>query len=132
MKQSLKIFAAACLIVACVPQRKMDDLQAKYDVCQKSNSECSTQLSGATANLLICNDNNSVLKTRMLGLQADSLECFTAFDRTKKLHEQSEETAQRIIENNRYENGRLTTDLNAKNEALKNKERVVPLLTATM
>jgi chemotaxis protein MotB len=39
------------------------------------------------------------------------------------LYQQSEETAQRIIENSRYENGRLSTDLNAKNEALKNKER---------
>jgi chemotaxis protein MotB len=123
MKHSLKIFAAACLIVACVPQRKLDDLQAKYDICQKSNSECSTQLSTANSSLLNCNDNNAALKTRMLGLQADSLECFTALERTKKLYEQSEETAQKIIENNRYENGRLTTDLNAKNEALKNKER---------
>ena len=39
------------------------------------------------------------------------------------MYQQAEETAQRIIENSRYENGRLSTDLNAKNEALKNKER---------
>ena len=109
--------------MACVPQRKVDELQAKYDDCQKMKIECNDQLKTAGTNLEACNENNNALKTRMLGLQADSLECYTSLERTRKLYEQSESTAQKIIDNNRYENSRLTTDLNAKNEALKNKER---------
>lgn len=123
MKPSFKILAAACLIMACVPQRKVDELQAKYDECQKMKIECNDQLKTAGTNLEACNENNNTLKTRMLGLQADSLECYTSLERTRKLYEQSESTAQKIIDNNRYENSRLTADLNAKNEALKNKER---------
>lgn len=122
-KSSFKILLAAGLLVACVPQRKLDDLQAKYDECQKTKLECNNQLVNANNSLDACNDNNRVLKTRMLGLQADSLECYTSLERTRKLYEQSEETAQKIIDNNRYENSRLSADLNAKNEALKNKEK---------
>lgn len=122
-KSSFKILLAAGLLVACVPQRKLDDLQAKYDDCQKSQQECNNKLVNANTSLDACNDNNMVLKTRMLGLQADSLECYTSLERTRKLYEQSEETAQKIIDNNRYENSRLSADLNAKNEALKNKEK---------
>lgn len=123
MKPYIKILTASCLIMACVPQRKLDDLQAKYDTCVNSKNECNTQLGIANSNLDSCNYKFNVLNTRMLGLQADSLECFTALARTRKLYEQSEETAQKIIDNNRYENTRLSTDLNAKNEALKNKEK---------
>lgn len=123
MKPYIKILTASCLIMACVPQRKLDDLQAKYDTCVNSKNECTTQLGIANSNLDSCNYKFNVLNTRMLGLQADSLECFTALARTRKLYEQSEETAQKIIDNNRYENTRLSTDLNAKNEALKNKEK---------
>lgn len=114
---------AALLLTACVPQRKLDDLQAKYDDCQKSKSECDSKLSSADDKLRDCQDNNAGLRTRVLGLQADSLECFTALERTRKLYDQSELTAQKIIDNSRYENERLTADLNAKNEALKNKEK---------
>ncbi len=108
---------------SCVPQRKFDELKTQYDKCQETSNNCKQELSTASAQLTDCNALATQLKTKVLSLEADSLECFTALERTKKLYQQSEETAQRIIENSRYENGRLSTDLNAKNEALKNKER---------
>lgn len=123
MKKSVKIAVFSMLLAACVPQRKLDDLQAKYDDCQKSRTDCSSKLTEVNASLEDCKSNNATLRTHVLELQADSLECYTALERTKKLYEQSEQTAQKIIDNSRYENDRLSSDLNAKNEALKNRER---------
>lgn len=123
MNKSVKIAAFSMLLAACVPQRKLDDLQAKYDDCQKSRTDCSSKLNEVNASLENCKGNNASLKTHVLELQADSLECYTALERTRKLYEQSEQTAQKIIDNSRYENDRLSSDLNAKNEALKNRER---------
>ena len=113
----------ALLLSACVPQRKLDDLQAKFDDCQKSKSECNTQLSQSQSELNNCNETVKTVNAHLKSLQADSLECFTELERTKKLYEQSEQTSQKIIDNNRYENDKLSRELNAKNEALKNKER---------
>ncbi|MDP2175730.1 MAG: OmpA family protein [Bacteroidota bacterium] len=110
------------LITACVPQRKLDELQVKYNDCQTSQKNCADQLHLTKNDLETCNDDRGKLKTRMLSLQADSLECYTALNRTQKLYEQSETTSQKIIDNNRYENEKLAKELNAKNEALKNKE----------
>ncbi len=111
------------MLSACVPQRKLDDLQAKYDDCQKSKTECNTNLANAQNGLKVCEETNKALQTRIVSLEADSIECFTALERTQKLYQQSEQTSQKIIDNNRYENEKLATELNAKNEALKNKER---------
>jgi chemotaxis protein MotB len=116
------VFAGLALS-SCVPQRKFDELKSQYDKCQETSTNCKQELSAASTQLTECTSLATQLKTKVLSLEADSLECFTALERTKKLYQQSEETAQRIIENSRYENGRLSTDLNAKNEALKNKER---------
>lgn len=124
MRPSIKYIAIpALLLSACVPQRKLDDLQAKFDDCQKSKSECNTQLSQAQSDLTNCNETVKSVNAHLKSLQADSLECFTELERTKKLYEQSEQTSQKIIDNNRYENEKLSRELNAKNEALKNKER---------
>ncbi len=124
MRPSIKYIAIpALLLSACVPQRKLDDLQAKFDDCQKSKSECNTQLSQAQSDLTNCNESVKSINAHLKSLQADSLECFTELERTKKLYEQSEQTSQKIIDNNRYENDKLSRELNAKNEALKNKER---------
>lgn len=124
MRPSIKYIAIpALLLSACVPQRKLDDLQAKFDDCQKSKSECNTQLSQAQSDLSNCNETVKSVNAHLKSLQADSLECFTELERTKKLYEQSEQTSQKIIDNNRYENEKLSRELNAKNEALKNKER---------
>lgn len=124
MRPSIKYIAIpALLLSACVPQRKLDDLQAKFDDCQKSKSECNTQLSQAQSDLTNCNESVKSVNAHLKSLQADSLECFTELERTKKLYEQSEQTSQKIIDNNRYENEKLSRELNAKNEALKNKER---------
>ncbi|MFM6984457.1 MAG: OmpA family protein [Chitinophagaceae bacterium] len=124
MRPTIKYIAIpALLLSACVPQRKLDDLQAKFDDCQKSKSECNTQLSQAQSDLSNCNETVKSVNAHLKSLQADSLECFTELERTKKLYEQSEQTSQKIIDNNRYENEKLSRELNAKNEALKNKER---------
>jgi chemotaxis protein MotB len=124
MRPSFKyIILPAILLSACVPQRKLDDLQAKFDDCQKSKSECNTQLSQSQSDLNNCNETVKTVNAHLKSLQADSLECFTELERTKKLYEQSEQTSQKIIDNNRYENDKLSRELNAKNEALKNKER---------
>ncbi len=124
MRPTIKYIAIpALLLSACVPQRKLDDLQAKFDDCQKSKSECNTQLSQAQSDLSNCNETVKSVNAHIKSLQADSLECFTELERTKKLYEQSEQTSQKIIDNNRYENEKLSRELNAKNEALKNKER---------
>ncbi len=124
MRPSIKYIAIpALLLSACVPQRKLDDLQAKFDDCQKSKSECNTQLSQSQSDLNNCNETVKSVNAHLKSLQADSLECFTELERTKKLYEQSEQTSQKIIDNNRYENDKLSRELNAKNEALKNKER---------
>jgi chemotaxis protein MotB len=109
-------------LVACVPQRKFDELQVKFDECQVSKKECKEQLISSQSANEKCNENNKELKTRVLSLQADSLECFNALERTQKLYQQSESTSQKIIDNNRYENEKLARELNAKNEALKSKE----------
>jgi chemotaxis protein MotB len=123
MKIPFKIIAAASLLMACVPQRKLDELQVKYDACQKTASDCDSTLHLNQAELDRSMQNAMKLKTHIMDLQADSLECYMALERTRKLYEQSETTSQKIIDNNRYENERLSTDLNAKNEALKNKEK---------
>lgn len=123
MNKSIKFILPAVLISACVPQRKLDDLQKLYDACQQSKSQAYSSLDSARKNLDQCNLSNSNLKTWVTALQADSLECFTALERTQKLYQQSEQTSQKIIDNNRYENEKLSSELNAKNEALKNKER---------
>lgn len=124
MQNSLKYLAIpALLLSACVPQRKLDDLQAKYDSLEKSKTECNTQLSAAQKDLGDCQENVKSVNAHLKSLIADSLECFTELERTKKLYEQSEQTSQKIIDNNRYENEKLSRELNAKNEALKNKER---------
>lgn len=123
MKISHKYLILAATLTACVPQRKLDELQAKFDDCQKTKTECTTSLSQAQSDLTAANDLNLSLKTRVAGLQADSLECFSKLDRNQKAQMQYEETSQKIIENNRYEYEKLSKELNEKNEALKNKEK---------
>lgn len=117
-----KVVLLSLTLVACVPQRKLDELQVKFDECQVSKKECNDQLTSAQSANEKCNENNKSLKTRVLSLQADSLECFNSLERTQKLYQQSESTSQKIIDNNRYENEKLARELNAKNEALKSKE----------
>ncbi len=120
--KSFKAVAITILLCACVPQRKLDDLQLKYDACQKSKTDCDNNLTTAQQNLNTCNDINSQLKIKVVELRTDSLECYTELEKTKILYAQSEALSQKIINNNRYENEKLSTDLNAKNEALKQKE----------
>jgi chemotaxis protein MotB len=122
MKYFSKAVLLSLTLVACVPQRKFDELQVKFDECQVSKKECKEQLISSQSANEKCNENNKELKTRVLSLQADSLECFNALERTQKLYQQSESTSQKIIDNNRYENEKLARELNAKNEALKSKE----------
>lgn len=117
-----KVVLLSLTLVACVPQRKLDELQVKFDECQVSKKECNDQLTSAQSANEKCNENNKALKTRVLSLQSDSLECFNSLERTQKLYQQSESTSQKIIDNNRYENEKLARELNAKNEALKSKE----------
>jgi len=123
MKKSFKYLVPAVVIAACVPQRKLDDLQKLYDACQQSNAMTKASLDSTKNSLDQCNTSNSIYKTWVAALQADSIECFTALERTQKLYAQSEQTSQKIIDNNRYENEKLAAELNAKNEALKNKEK---------
>lgn len=123
MKIPFKIIAMTGLLLACVPQRKLDDLQAKYDDCRKSRQQDSAEMAQNRADLEASVENGMKLKTHLMELQADSIECYTALERTKKFYEQSETTSQKIIDNNRYENEKLSAELNAKNEALKNKEK---------
>lgn len=122
MNNFSKSILLSLTLVACVPQRKLDELQVKFDECQTSKKECNEQLLLTQSANEKCNENNKALKVRLLTLQADSLECFNALERTQKLYQQSESTSQKIIDNNRYENEKLARELNAKNEALKNKE----------
>ncbi len=123
MKNSLKVVLICGLLVSCVPQRKLDELQVKYNDCQNSNKDFSEKYKEAQDNLNDCNINSNNLKTRVLSLQSDSLECFSSLERTQKLYQQSETTSQKIIDNSRYENEKLAKELNDKNEALKNKEK---------
>ena len=123
MKIRFSIILAAVFLASCVPQRKLDDLQVKYDECQKFREECKTQLGSKQEELNNSLEANAKMKIHLLELQADSLECFTELERTKKLYQQSQDVSQRIIDNNRYENERLSKDLNEKNEMLKNKEK---------
>jgi len=111
------------VLAACVPQRKLDELQAKYDTCQASNTACNENLKLKTEDLNQCQEDKNALNTRIAALRADSLECFSQLERTQKLYEQSEQTSQKIIDNNRYENEKLSRELNQKNEALKDKEK---------
>jgi len=123
MNYSVKIASAfLVLLVACVPARKLEELQVKFDDCVKSKTNCENDLltNQVTTNAL--KDENGKLKTSIKKLQEDSLECYTALDRTNKLYQQSETTSQKIIDNNRYENEKLTADLNKKTEDLKQKE----------
>ncbi len=119
---SFKVVTVSLFLCACVPQRKLDDLQLKFDACAKSKTDCDNSLTYAQENLNKCNDINSQLKVKIVELRADSLECFTDLEKLKKLREQNEELSEKIINNNRYENEKLAKELNAKNEALKQKE----------
>lgn len=123
MKYSHKSILIALALSACVPQRKLDELQAKFDACESSKASCNTDLANTKSDLEKCNEDKAAMNTRIASLRADSLECFTSLARTQSLYEQSEKTSQKIIDNNRYENEKLSRDLNAKNEALKNKEK---------
>ncbi len=120
--KSYKALAISLLLCACVPQRKLDELQVKYDSCQKSKTECDQNLVNSAQKLSDCNTENSSMKAKIVELRSDSLECFTELEKTKNLYAQSEALSQKIINNNRYENERLSGDLNVKNEALKQKE----------
>ncbi|MES2616488.1 MAG: OmpA family protein [Bacteroidota bacterium] len=120
--KSYKALAISLLLCACVPQRKLDELQVKYDSCQKSKTECDQNLVNSAQKLSDCNTENSAMKAKIVELRSDSLECFTELEKTKNLYAQSESLSQKIINNNRYENEKLSNDLNAKNEALKQKE----------
>jgi len=122
MKIIVKICLISILFYACVPQRKFEELQLQYTDCQTNNKNLTDSYNSGQASLKDCNLNSDLLKTRVLSLQSDSLECYTNLNRTKKLYEQSTETSQKIIDNNRYENEKMAKELNAKNEALKNKE----------
>lgn len=123
MKYQHRYLVLAALITACVPQRKLDELQVKYDDCQKQKTECNTNLAQAQGDLSNCNDDNLKLRARVTSLQTDSLECFSKLERNLKSQQQYEETSQKIIENNRYEYEKISKELNEKNEALKNKEK---------
>lgn len=121
-KISISILTVSIFLNACVPQRKLDELQVKYDDCQKNKKNCNDSLLFSTVGLNALTNQNSKLKLAVKKMQDDSLECYTSLERTQKLYKQSEEISQKIINNNRYENEKLSTDLNKKNEDLKAKE----------
>ncbi len=122
--QNMKLITtvAAIALVSCVPQRKYDELTAKYNNCIQSNKNCNDSLLMAAVNVNSLEQQNKLFKQKIVSLRADSLECFTSLETTRKRYEQSEATAQKIIDNNRYENEKLSNELNRKTEALKAKE----------
>lgn len=121
-KMPVKVVVVCLALAACVPQRKMDELQSKYDACQKAKSDCDNNLVSANTQLNSCNEKNTQMKAKITELREDSLECFTDLEKLKKLRQQNEELSEKIINNSRYENEKLSKELNDKNEALKQKE----------
>lgn len=110
------------LLVACVPQKKFDELQGNYDNCRKAKADCDSSWAVSEASLNSCYDLNSKLKLKVTELREDSMECFTAYEKLKKQNQENEKFSRMIIANNQFENEMLLKDLNSKNEKLKQKE----------
>lgn len=116
------MLGCSLLLCACVPQKKFDELQARYDVSERAKADCDSNLSLSANNLNSCYDINSKLKTRIVEMTEDSTECARQVEIMKMAHQQDEEFSKKIIANNRTENANLLLELNNKNEALKQKE----------
>jgi len=116
------MLAFSLLLCACVPQKKFDELQAKYDASERAKKDCDSTLSLSEKNLNTCYDINSKLKTKIVELQDDSIECARQVEVLKMAHQQDEEFSKKIIANGRTENANLLLELNNKNETLKQKE----------
>ncbi len=123
MKLIPKILLLSLIILnACVPARKLDELQGKYDNLSTEKQRQEELLKNCQTSIDVINKENKNLKTHVNQLKEDSIECYNSLERTKKLYEQSESTSQKIIDNNRYENEKLSAELNRKIEDLKLKE----------
>jgi chemotaxis protein MotB len=109
-------------ITACVPHRKYEELQQSYNKSIRSDSSCRAQLNSMSQNFEKLSKESLGLMSTNRRLTQDSMECINELRKTKELRQESDQLSQKIIDNNRYENEKLTRELSLKNEALKKKE----------
>jgi len=134
------------LMGACVPSKKFNDLQAKYNEAIDVNKKCNTQLEDIKTRFESVKNDLDRLNERLTALRADSLETHGLYNKYKVMHNDLNDSYEKLLNNSTIDKDRLASelkqleqklkekenDLNAKEADLKEREKSYALLQANL
>ncbi len=124
MKKFIIIGFTACgFLVACVPQRKYQDLEAKYNEAYEKNKLCNDKLAQYKSENDELNNRNLIQEKAIARLTADSTETHTLYEKYRKLYGDLSETYEKLLKNKDIETGKLMSDLKEMEEILTAREK---------
>lgn len=112
-------------LLSCVPQKKLVDMEKKYNEASLKQMECNTTKTVLEADLAEKNEAIQEKDKNINRLKRDSIECNTALEKTRALYDDLNDLQQQIIDNNRVESSKLLTELDRRDKQLQSKEKAL-------
>ena len=110
-------------LLSCVPQKKLVDMEKKYNDASLKQMECAEERTALKAEAALMKE-EGIKKQKILNrLKTDSIECNTALFKTKVLYDDLNDLQQQIIDNNRVESSKLLLELDRRDKQLQSKEK---------
>jgi len=114
MKYPVKLHAIVIIMsvfVACVPARKFEEMQDKYNNCETDKKSCSEELRLKQISDSICRNETKLYEMRLERAKLDSIEIHTVHNKTKELYNALSDTYERLLKHNQSENDKYNGDL---------------------
>src|SRR5690606_22533310 len=105
------IFIGVTMLSACVPSKKFNDLQASYNSAVEKNKNCNDQLTTIKSENGQLKELLDARAKTLTNLRADSIETHSLYNKYKKLHQDLNESYEKLIKNCKTDQDRLTSEL---------------------
>ena len=135
MKGSILYVFAAVMLIACVPQKKFEELQAGYQKCQDENEKMKSQISDLETSLNDAQQKNKDLESKLASLQSEHDELQKQYAQTKQSYDKLStsydllsENKARMLAENAQETKALIEQLEATERSLQGKEDTLKTL----
>jgi chemotaxis protein MotB len=129
MKRSFFILLSVSFLIACVPQKKFQELQSAYDKCQEDNENFKSKIQKLEASLESEKMTNKDLQDQLADLEAENRQLQDLYDQTKLTYDKLStsydllsENKNRMLAENANETKRLIEQLEATQRSLQGKE----------
>lgn len=111
------------MLSACVPQRKYQELETRYNDLDKKKKECDENLGLTTRQRDSLKNEAQTLLEKVSKLRTDSLEMHNLFHSNKKLYDELKDSYEKLLKNNQLEEAKLLSSLKELEEKLKEREK---------